>query len=276
MKRIVPTVVVESRTLLREGVTALLHGTSYRVVFSGSSVSELPEPGLVPEFPQLAILGLSGTAQDNVDAVRKLRDLSPECKIVAIGDRADIFDLNQLLNCGIDSILFNVASAEALLKVFDLVLLGQHVIILDRGQLIEANHQIVEVGHELAPVSAPINGSGDPDCGPVVEGAISVSPAEPIGIDPSGVKLSNRERQILACVARGDANKLIARTCSISEATVKAHLKAILRKISVRNRTQAALWAIDHSAAYRAHHALQKDGRNGVSVSEKQATFAGR
>ena len=57
--------------------------------------------------------------------------------------------------------------------------------------------------------------------------------------------LSDREQQVLLCVARGESNKTIARSCSITEATVKAHVKAILRKIALRNRTQAALWAVE-------------------------------
>ena len=66
-------------------------------------------------------------------------------------------------------------------------------------------------------------------------------------------QLSQRQRQILACLTRGESNKLIGRNCSIAEATVKVHLKAILRKIAVRNRTQAALWA-------SAHHMLDESG----------------
>jgi two-component system nitrate/nitrite response regulator NarL len=232
---------------------------------------------VVPEFPQLAILGLSGDSQENSDAVRKLREFSPECKIVAIVERADIFDLNQLLNCGIDSILFNVASAEALLKVFDLVLLGQHVIIFDRGQIIESNHQVANIGHELSPSSAPQGGNGDTDFSSGAEGAPSMNGGVPDGIESASVQLSNRERQILACVARGDANKLIARSCSITEATVKAHLKAILRKISVRNRTQAALWAIDHSVTVRRNPVTHKNGEsNGALIPDDNATFADR
>jgi two-component system nitrate/nitrite response regulator NarL len=51
---------------------------------------------------------------------------------------------------------------------------------------------------------------------------------------------------VLICLARGQSNKGIARVCGISEATVKVHLKAILRKTNMRNRTQAAIWAIEH------------------------------
>jgi DNA-binding NarL/FixJ family response regulator len=58
--------------------------------------------------------------------------------------------------------------------------------------------------------------------------------------------LSEREREVLAMVARGLPNKLIARELSISEKTVKAHLTSVFRTIGVTDRTQAALWAERH------------------------------
>jgi two-component system, NarL family, nitrate/nitrite response regulator NarL len=57
--------------------------------------------------------------------------------------------------------------------------------------------------------------------------------------------LSQRESQILISVAKGGSNKAIARLYNLSEATVKVHLKAILRKTKTHNRTQAAIWAIE-------------------------------
>lgn len=62
----------------------------------------------------------------------------------------------------------------------------------------------------------------------------------------SGRGLSAREMQILKCLIQGDSNKVIARRLQIGEATVKVHIKAILRKIRVQNRTQAAIWAVNH------------------------------
>jgi two-component system nitrate/nitrite response regulator NarL len=44
----------------------------------------------------------------------------------------------------------------------------------------------------------------------------------------------------------GDSNKSIARKIGIADATVKVHVKAILRKLQVQNRTQAAIWAKNH------------------------------
>jgi two-component system nitrate/nitrite response regulator NarL len=56
--------------------------------------------------------------------------------------------------------------------------------------------------------------------------------------------LSAREVVILKGLADGLPNKVIAKTLAITEATVKVHVKAVLRKIQARNRTQAAVWAV--------------------------------
>ena len=55
-------------------------------------------------------------------------------------------------------------------------------------------------------------------------------------------QLSPREKLILRCLVEGDSNKSIAKKIDIAEATVKAHVQAIHRKIRVHNRTQAAIW----------------------------------
>jgi two-component system nitrate/nitrite response regulator NarL len=63
--------------------------------------------------------------------------------------------------------------------------------------------------------------------------------------------LSPRELQILRALVNGRSNKAIARELSISEATVKVHLKALLRKVRVNNRTQAAVWALNQGLDHK-------------------------
>lgn len=63
-------------------------------------------------------------------------------------------------------------------------------------------------------------------------------------------RLSSREIEILRCLLAGESNRLIARRLVIGEATVKVHVKAILRKIKVKNRTQAAIWAISNMSPF--------------------------
>jgi two-component system nitrate/nitrite response regulator NarL len=58
--------------------------------------------------------------------------------------------------------------------------------------------------------------------------------------------LSPREQEILLALVTGASNKLIAIKLGITEATVKVHLKTLLRKIDVNNRTQAAIWAMNN------------------------------
>ena len=53
------------------------------------------------------------------------------------------------------------------------------------------------------------------------------------------------------CLIEGDSNKSIARKIDIAEATVKVHVKAILRKIRVQNRTQAAIWGMNNGSLVR-------------------------
>src|SRR6185312_8412126 len=73
--------------------------------------------------------------------------------------------------------------------------------------------------------------------------------AEPSGESQAGdivPGLSRREMLILRMLIEGASNKVIALKLVITESTVKVHMKAILRKLRLQNRTQAAIWARDH------------------------------
>ena len=61
--------------------------------------------------------------------------------------------------------------------------------------------------------------------------------------------LTDREREVLALVAKGHANKEIAALLDITERTARTHVSNILGKLDLASRTQAALWAIEHKLA---------------------------
>jgi DNA-binding CsgD family transcriptional regulator len=79
--------------------------------------------------------------------------------------------------------------------------------------------------------------------------------------------LSPREKLILHRLIEGDSNKYIARKYDITEATVKVHVKAILRKIRVHNRTQAAIWGMNNGALT----VPPNDSSPSISASSKQS-----
>ena len=82
-------------------------------------------------------------------------------------------------------------------------------------------------------------------------------------------QLSPRENSILRCLIEGDSNKCIARKIDIAEATVKVHVKAILRKIRVQNRTQAAIWGMNNGSLTKAGN-----GRFPPSIADVSKRFA--
>jgi DNA-binding CsgD family transcriptional regulator len=92
-------------------------------------------------------------------------------------------------------------------------------------------------------------------------------------------QLSAREKCIPQCLREGDANKVIAREVDIPEATVKVHVKSILRKIGVHNRTQAAIWAMNHDPlgtsqqiVHEMSRAQPDDGAQKAHLNLKQLT----
>jgi two-component system, NarL family, nitrate/nitrite response regulator NarL len=221
------SVIVTPRVVLREGITALLQDTCYKVVAGASEPAELP-PACGPKGKRtLAIVGVgrqNGNLNQTAENVRLLRSLMPQGKVVLVIETAGPIDLQRLLALSPDACIFELGSRDTLIKVLELVFAG---------------HRLVVFGNSI---SATIG--SDAECASVVPGLQS-SNSRNSGTTTDS-RLSSRECQVLSYLAQGRSNKAIARLCNVSEATVKVHLRAILRKTNTQNRTQAAIWAIEH------------------------------
>jgi two-component system nitrate/nitrite response regulator NarL len=220
------TVIVTPSALLREGIASLLQGTRYKVVASAATAAELSSARYPSERQTLAILGIdlqNGNPDQVHESVRLLRSLLPDAKVVLVGETDRRIDSQRVLALSVDACIFNLSSRDALLNVLEIVFLGQRVFVFAKTSTTNAEEDVE--------FTDPPKGSQSDD---------------PSRLGSNGHGLSPRESQVLACLAQGSSNKVIARLHNLSEATVKVHLKAILRKIKVHNRTQAALWAIQH------------------------------
>jgi two-component system nitrate/nitrite response regulator NarL len=151
------------------------------------------------------------------DAVRAIARQSPNVKIVILTDRLTPPRLAMAFDSGASGVLSKNISAEALHQSLQVVLLG------------DQNHFVDSL---RAPAAVP------PPRPEVTDQAAEIL-----------ATLSGRENQILGCLVHGLPNKLIARELNMAEATVKVHLKAVLRKLKAQNRTQAAIWALNRGAA---------------------------
>jgi len=218
----VPTLLVEPNTLLREGLKRILTDTRFQVVASCSGFSEVR----AYEASERSFMLIVSAGADREDAFRQIKQLKMECgaaKVVALVDRYDLQEVLSAFRAGADAYLMKSVSCEVLTKSLDLVMLGEAIYpaaLLDliRGQVPIAEEPADNPDEVLMEAGSKLGKRG----------------------------LSVRETVILRCLMQGDSNKIIARKFDITEATVKVHVKAILRKIRAKNRTQAAIWAANH------------------------------
>ncbi len=111
--------------------------------------------------------------------------------------------------------------------------------------------QIVRDGGTYVSTSVLESGAAPPDAPTEPTAGLPTNDSMPVGSDESAARLArltDRELQILTCLARGSSNKQIARELGITDTTVKVHLRMIFKKLGVANRTQAAFFARERPA----------------------------
>jgi two-component system, NarL family, nitrate/nitrite response regulator NarL len=216
--RQVATALLCGNALVEAGLTRLLTGTRFGVADRGR-IGDSSFSGRADPEPALYIVDASGSPQQTITLVEDAKRLHPAARIVAI---ANCFDLNLVqlaVTAGVDSFCLSTAGREVLINILELTILGEQVL---------PRSVIQSLLKEASTV---------PSC------ARTPSTSEHSAPDPRVEKLSPRETVILQSLMGGEANKVIARRLEITEATIKVHVKSILRKIGAANRTQAAMWA---------------------------------
>ena len=222
MSKNTPTIVVAARSLLREGIAALLQNTPCKVVATAAGPKELTHVRLPERGAILAIVGINvrdRQLNEAAESVRLLRSLLPHGgKVVLIVETDATIDVPRLLALSPDGCIVNLGSRDILIKTLELVFMNERIFTIPRSIATTATES-------TSTNDRPIRILNEPD---------------------SNGSLSPRERQVLVSLAGGKSNKVIARQYGLAETTVKVHLKAILRKTGKQNRTQAAIWAIEH------------------------------
>lgn len=226
------TVIVGQHALLREGLAALLQHSPYKVVASAERVSDLKDIHVASDRQPLVVLTINdavGSPSEAVENIRTLRARFASPTIVVVAETRNPIDIQKISSLAANAYIANLTSRELLLKVLDLLAFAQPVLVLSSDAAAASSSE-----RSARPESLPglrSDGHGQ-------------SATSGNARDCEEARFSQRERQILCQLARGQSNKEIARLFSITESTVKVHLKALLRKIGARNRTQAAIWAV--------------------------------
>jgi two-component system nitrate/nitrite response regulator NarL len=254
------TVIIEPHLLVREALESLIRKYPYGVVCSVGSAADISNPSLIGDGPKLVLLGAASAEKAITEAVT-IRKLWSDSKIVLLFECASPVDFQKLLASEIDGYVPLFASPETLIRTLDLVMIEDARVMVTGGtrrpiKPAQTNQPEVEVDERLP-------GSTEQDAVAVTLPATQPTWPNVNGSSQSHLnghkcdtrslptfrnrpRLSEREVQILDGLMKGHANKIIARSCNITEATVKVHMKSILRKIQVANRTQAAVWALEN------------------------------
>jgi len=253
MRTQVATIIIEPRLLVRELLESLMRSHSYRVVCGVGSAANII-PSIAGDGAKLVILGAQ-SADISVSEASGIRKLWPDSKIVLLFEYASRADFQKLLSSQFDGCVPLFESPETLINTLDLIMTRDVRVMAigdtKRPSAPPANKEVSRQS-EIKIDNVPSDGTKH-GAMPTTAGAVNLSAANARNGDlPHGSRLRNdsrlseREVQVLIGLVKGHANKVIARTCDITEATVKVHVKSILRKIQVANRTQAATWALEH------------------------------
>lgn len=214
----VTTVLICQHTLIRRGIGQILAGTRFSLV-------EGADDGLESAFredgpkPGLFLICESRSPDEHAEIIQKLKAQFPSARVVILADQMEPQAIRRVCGAGLDGLCSTTMPREVLIKALELVMLGESFVSAALSLSVFQGQGSLQAGSRL--------------------------PVEPMpAMDFAAARsLSVRETQILRCLMQGASNKIIARNLGVADATVKVHVKAILRKIKAANRTQAAIWA---------------------------------
>lgn len=206
--------IVDDHPLFRKGLAQLLQ-TIAAFELVGEAAGGVEGLALATRLaPDLVLLDLNMKDMDGIEVLKAIRAARLDARVVmvTVSDHGD--DLVAALRAGADGYLLKDMEPEAMLDA-----------------LREAAEGRIVISEQLTHLMA----------------AALRGPAQPQSVSAAG--LTEQELRILERIAGGLSNKLIGRELDIAEGTVKVHVKHILRKLALRSRVEAAVWAVEHLRA---------------------------
>ena len=234
-------VFVGKSVLVREGIARILSAANFRILASVSSAGDL-SPSRLQQDPMLILLVYTGDDFEGIiDQIEVLRERYPKARLAVVADHYRPHEMVAALRTGANGYFIDVMKCDVFVKSIELIMMGETIF--------PPAFMASVVDPEIDRLDRAMPHDVD-------DAAILLTTQ-----DKTTQLLSPREQSIMKCLIEGDSNKSIARKIDIAEATVKVHVKAILRKIRVQNRTQAAIWGMNHGSLVRPANDTPNDDR---------------
>ncbi|RLS35036.1 MAG: DNA-binding response regulator [Planctomycetota bacterium] len=206
MQPSIPLFIVHPKELIRAGLAAMVDGAGFRVVGSMATAAEaLAEMG--HSGAVVALVDTDLPDSDGFSLVRRLTEVAPGVRVVLFSQSGDDIHMARARAVGAVNCMSKTSSSEELV-----------IALRDAA-------------------------TDQPPSATAAFGAVAAKMHSPQATGLSA-HLTSRERQVLCHLAYGLANDEIATSLKIGIETVKTHVHKLLRKMAVRDRTQAAVWAV--------------------------------
>lgn len=197
--------VVHPSPVFRLGIEAMLKQGNIRVVGHASGGSEALKQA-TQHRPNVVLMSDQLQDGDVFDHAKSIRDAVPSAKVLMLGSSPDPTSMARAAAIGVADFIFDIKSTKDLKEAIIAAATGQ-------------------------------SPAGSSPYGEIISSLKDRSP-------DSNIDLTPREQQVLRHIAYGLSNEEIAQSMRISIETVKEFVSGILRKLRVKDRTQAAVWAV--------------------------------
>jgi two-component system, NarL family, response regulator DegU len=212
MMRGITVLLADDHVLFRQALRHLLEMEQdiHVVAEAGDGATALT---MVDEFhPDVVLLDISMPAMDGIVATAKLREEHPKIGIIILTMFAEDTHIIRAIRAGANGYLLKNTESARVIDAIRAVSRGQSIL---EPQLVS---KLLDEFRKMSDTRTPTNVAG----------------------------LTERELELLRLVARGLSNKEIASTLELAESTVKNRLSVLFEKLEVKDRTQAAIYAMSH------------------------------
>ena len=200
--------VVDDHSLFRDGIISLLEAGGHTVIGQAHTGAEAVEQALSLQ-PELVLMDIHMPVMSGLDALKKIKAEQPDIKVVMLTVSEEDKDLLEAIRSGANGYLLKHINSSEFFKLLENLEHGDAAILPSMATRLFK--YVSQTG-----------------------GDVEKSP------------LSDREMEVLKLISAGKSNREIAGDLSLSENTIKFHIKNILQKLSVANRIEAVTYAMQH------------------------------
>ena len=209
MQSTINVLIVDDHQIVREGLATLLSDEPDVTVLAEAENGAHAVALMGTLSPDVVLMDLVMPEMDGIEATRRLRERDVHAQVLVLTSYVDDQRVGEAIRAGAIGYLLKDVRKDDLLQAIRNAAAGAPTLHPEAQK------------HLMQQVAAPRTGS-----------ALEA--------------LTERERDVLRCIAGGESNKEIARRFKLTEGTVKGYVSAVLAKLDVADRTQAALYAVRH------------------------------